>query len=276
MNENDMNQQLNKSIQALTNALAASERRIHSMERLFRHLGIIVLILAAVVLLPKAGTLFGTAQASITDIVPGLKLADKDLAHISSILANLDSALITTVQINNNPAVGQGISDLFVLMTRLKQDSDVLRTGLVQSSMTPEKFQALQKDPVAFQNAVNQASPVNLLFSLMQDKTLTQGVSDLLTLSTRIKQDSDVLRQGLLKSSMNPMAYEQLKSNKDKFNQAIIDTSPTQILYSIQNGIKDEIHFLNGNIQSMVYSIDSTMGRVGRMMSPMPTPPFGF
>ncbi|MEO5330958.1 MAG: hypothetical protein H7839_02975 [Magnetococcus sp. YQC-5] len=214
MNEIDQNQQLAQSIQALTNALAASERRIQGMERLFRRLGMVVVLLMAMVLLPGLDAMFGTARAS-NPFLQGLGFSEQDLTHFSSILANLDAVLTMTNQAANTPEVKQAVADIFVLTGRLKQDSDVLRRGMVQASLAPDAFAALQKDQKAYDQAINQASPSQALFSLQQG------------------------------------------------------------IHRIQQGIQQEVRFLNGNIQAMVMAIDSTMGRFGRMMSPMPMP-FGY
>ncbi len=212
MNETTQNQQLTQSMQALTHALAASERRIHGMERLFRQLGAMVLILALIVLLPKADALMGRANAGLLE---ELGLVKQDMTHIRSILSNLDTLLTVGSQFAQTPQMTEATADLFTLLNRIKQDSDLLRIGLLQESLSSAQFTALKKDPVAYHNAINSTSPTQALFKL---------------------------QKGIKK---------------------------------VQEGIQGEVHFLNGNIQSMVYSLDSTMGRVGRMMSPMPLP-FGY
>ncbi|MBF0340486.1 MAG: hypothetical protein HQL95_05910 [Magnetococcales bacterium] len=207
MNHKTTDQKLSEDIHALTQTLAASERRVQGMERLFKRLTLIVALLALVWLGSALDGLIHPARAA-NPVSREAALIEQDFVHLRSILVNLDGLLTKTNGMMSDPGFQQAMQDFAVLGVRLRQDSDLLRLGLVRSSMSPETFAALQKDNKKLQEAIN-------------------------------------------------------------------NTSPTQALYGIQKGIQDEIHFLNGSIQTMVYSLDSTMGRVGRMMSPMPMP-FGY
>ncbi|MGN7613630.1 hypothetical protein ACQZV8_16270 [Magnetococcales bacterium HHB-1] len=114
-------------------------------------------------------------------------------------------------------------------------------------------------------------------------------VENMVTLGNRLKQDSDVMRMGVLEKANNKQGQDPddlarlMKFQKfaaqigDDQLTAELNKPTTSPIYVVQQGLVDEIEFintslmqLNFNMSVMAKDMDSTMGRMGRMMSPLP------
>ncbi|MBF0180341.1 MAG: hypothetical protein HQM03_09990 [Magnetococcales bacterium] len=230
MSDTNHEQKLEKSLLTLTTAMAASEQRAQKLDKMVRLLTLAVAMLTTIALLPK-----------LEWLVPGAQ-------------AQTDSGKTTLLQ----KEMGLAVDDLNHIQSIIV-NLDKLLTGAVNLAGNPQTAATLQK----LNNLLNLADAATT------NPQMAKVATDAMTLVVRIKQDSDTLRRNLL----TPAQLASAKGNATKLEQIINENPPvpsTQQLMGIQSAIRDEIRFLNGNIHAMVLSIDSTMGRMGRFMSPWP------
>lgn len=137
MNENEKIEQLTENLQVLTQALAKSEGRYQRIEGVFRWIGVgLVVLFAAVV-----STNFNVVDRAYAKQGAGgsgdpfvLLMQDAHLMH--NVLAKTSKFfdyLDKDMKIEQFMAMMGGMGDMAVLMTRVKQDSDILRAYVLSN-----------------------------------------------------------------------------------------------------------------------------------------------
>ncbi len=272
MNQTEKIERLTETVQMLTETMAINEKRHRRTERTFRHMTWGFLLLALVTLLPRMEWI-NESRASIGSGSNGGFLSLFEEEHISQIFTIL--------------------KDVGILTSRLKQDSDLMRTFAVvqtEAMKNPEaaardnrpmaqkivaRYQQLMTDPAKADQIFASAgtSPVISMvgmFGQINFKPFLQGLDNMITLTNRIKQDSDVLRAYMLRLDRvgvdrNGIARDpssrpiQLMLESQHLDLDSVNASPAMGIHGAREALKK----MGYSLDVMTYSIGSTMGRMG-------------
>jgi hypothetical protein len=224
--------QLTESVNTLTTIVAKNENR-------FRWFSVALVCLSLLVLYMGFNNI-STVQAQQSMSTSG----DPHIKRIADIMEG--------VMAKDSP-----ISSLFTLFQRAKEDSDMLRA----------QFGCTQTQPcgtgmmLAANEVVKQLNGV-LNYQVPQDAagaefTVKDGMNDFMRLVHRLRLDSDSLRQrtGTPDGSGLFSSYEIHK-----------DLEKISIALAAVPAMVEQMHHMNINIGIMARDMDSTMGRMGRMM----------
>ncbi|MBF0346084.1 MAG: hypothetical protein HQL81_00310 [Magnetococcales bacterium] len=100
----------------------------------------------------------------------------------------------------------------------------------------------------------------------VHDPEVKQLGNEMMTLGARIKQDSDLMR-GMIYTSSTPLDRQNVRVWKNVGDLQLDDpiASPAVAAHQISGSVA-------GSLNAMVWSMDSTAGRMGRAWSWMPSP----
>ncbi|HID99753.1 MAG TPA: hypothetical protein EYP59_05615 [Thiotrichaceae bacterium] len=142
------------------------------------------------------------------------------------------------------------LSSLFILFQRAKEDSDMLRTQLGCTETQPCGTGIM----MAMNGILNYEVPQEATGAQFKVKN---GMDDFLRLVHRLRLDSDSLRQrtGTPDGSGLFSSYEIHK-----------DLEKISIALSAVPAMVEQMHIMNMNMAVMSRDMDSTIGRMGRMM----------
>lgn len=178
MNETEQIDQLTKNVQVLTQTLAHSEKRYQRIEHLFRWIGGGFMVLLVALVLANFDVIGQTyAKAGST----GTNISQDELMHDVLVKANtLLGKLEDGLKSPNFDVMMQGMGSTAVLMTRMKQDSDVLRAYMLASP--PDMGAPGVQEILAKNNVPNPAGLDSLsaspAMSLHRVKEALRGMND--------------------------------------------------------------------------------------------------
>jgi len=142
------------------------------------------------------------------------------------------------------------LSSLFILFQRAKEDSDMLRTQLGCSEAQPCGTGIM----MAMNGILNYEVPEQAAGAKFK---VQDSMNDLLTLVHRLRLDSDSLRKKMDISDGSGLFSS---------NEIHKDLEKIGIVLSAVPAMVEQMHIMNMNIAVMSRDMDSTMGRMGRMM----------
>lgn len=219
MNENEKIAQLTESVQALTQAVASSEKRYQRLEGIFRWIGVGVVFLFATTLLTHFEWI--------------------DRSHANTNPANTSMPPVTC---------DTGCDQLM---------------NMAMSSLTPEKFNTIMD---GIHNAALMMNRMSKGATDESVQTMMEGIGSAAVLMTRLKQDSDVLRAYVLSNppDSSPGMQQILTQSKVPTPSGLDALAASPAMY--MQRAREALRVMANNLQTMAYSMGSTMGRMGSWM----------
>lgn len=267
---NDSIRQLTETVHTLAVVVAKNESRYLSIEKTFRWAAVAFLCLTLVVFYMGFNMISNVEARAISrseileEVVKFFedieKMVAKDtpkfIQDVKTVVGNTavlterikqDSDLLRE-QVKADKGTGpiSSLQDALVLIRRIKEDSDMLRgelaikqgngTGLITS----------------LQGLANMQLPVGTDSTSTKTTTVKNVMLDSLVLIHRLREDSDFIRKQLEKQPQALSISQELRNLNIALSSVPI--------------MAEEMRRMNVSIGVMSYGMDSTMGRMGRMM----------
>ncbi len=293
---------LTETVNTLAKVVAKQESRYLSLEKTFKWVAIAFICLTLMVFYIGFNRV-STVQAGIGEVKPVIPAIER-IATVMERIVNIlpEQALSNSEQ--GMELFTTSVHDVLILLKRIKEDSDLLRqqaqanqgTGLIQ---TLEKSPTLKEGSTLVANlnhALTQLGQSPILkeagtlvthlnhsltqleqSTLLQDtdtlikqlkqasakfekSQLLQSIEDAAILIHRLKLDSDSLRERLKvgeRSGLFTYKYA------EDIHRALVDI---KVVLSAVPIMTEEVHQMNLKMGVMTHDMDSSMGRMGRMM----------
>jgi len=265
----DSIRQLTETVHTLATVVAKNENRYLSIEKTFRWVAVAFLCLTMVVFYMGFNMISNVEARAISrsDILEEVVKFFEDLENmaqdspkfIQDVKTVVENTAVLTERVKQDSDLlreqvkadkGTGpissLQDALVLIRRIKEDSDMLRgelpieqgngTGLITS----------------LQGLANMQLPVGTDSTSTKTTTVKNVMLDSLVLIDRLREDSDLIRR---KFENHPQAL----SISQELRNLNIALSSVPLMV-------EEMRRMNVSIGVMSYGMDSTMGRMGRMM----------
>lgn len=222
MDQSQTLDQLTKNLETLTRIMETSERRYQRLERSFRWLGITFASMLAIVLVMGTNWItHATASSPIAAI-------EQSILPFGTLIAAADKML---------KQMGEE-----KVMAKLQTFGEMLHDMAMLAKWAENKVD--------------------------NDKQVAALGNDLMVLLSRIKQDSDILRAYTLYKNQNNPDDRFMVHLYNKTSEKEMNRPEGSAAVNIHNATES----VSSSLRAMVWSMDSTAGRMGRAWSWMPSP----
>lgn len=238
-------EKLTETVRALTEAMVQNERRHQRWGQIFRWLGLAFTSMAVVI---------GVNWVAWAETTGQRETILQEFRDIRSILAQVDQML--------KIAKPEDIKTIATDMKTIISNMASLTTMANHVVQQPETAEIAKNMAVLVQISSGMAQKI------VQSPQVKKLAGEAVTLVSRLKQDSDITRAMIVKNYPRPPRevsyYEwQIAHSQDLLDR--VPASPAVTLHEISSTVA-------GSLRDLVYSVDSTMGRMGRTWSWMPGP----